>query len=224
MIQIHASSLIFETLLLIEMRNLCYILIVFLSAFTAVQAQDAAVTYTMGYYKIEITPTKPGFFKRYIMPGKEGVCGLYSSFNKTMYLCDGNRFEVENTDYIYPALNSCCEKMTFMDGPKPYAMFAFDAQIINVDYENNKIYARVDGADIVIETYNKEIDALYKNYFKDDRLNAVRIKLILRNWTYEPESEESYAKNSKKIKRNRWKPLRAKNKEKYMHDSEYMKL
>jgi hypothetical protein len=189
-----------------------------------VLAQDPTITHTMAYHKIEIIPTKTSFFKRYIAPGKEAICGFYSIYNNTMYLCGGGKFKVPNVDYIHDALQPCCEKIVFDDGPKPYAMMQFDIIIEKIDYETNKIYAKADGADIVIETFNKEIDELYNKYYKADRLGKVRMRIILKNWTYEPESNESYAENTVKYrKRAHWKTKRARNREKYMHESEYMK-
>lgn len=196
--------------------------IAFLCWSWAAIGQDAGVSHTMGYYTIEIKPTSAQFFKRYMAPGKEPVCGFYSIYNKTMYFCGGGKFEVENTDYIHDALGPCCDKIVFNDGPKPYAMMQLDVEIIRVDYETNKIYCKADGAEIVIETFNKEIDELYNKFYKNDRLGNVKTRLILKNWTYEPESEKSYAENTKKIKRSWWKPKKAKYKETYMHPSEYM--
>jgi hypothetical protein len=188
-----------------------------------VLAQEVGIKHTMGYYRIEIKPTKAQFFKRYMAPGKEPICGFYSAYNKTMYLCTGGKFEVANEDYLYDGMIACCEKISFNDGPKPYAMMELEMEVTKVDYETNKIYGKVDGAEVVIETFNKEIDEFYNKFYKSDRLGIVRVKLLLKNWTYEPEAEKSYAENSKKIKRSRWKTKRAKNKEKYMHESEYMK-
>ncbi|MFM2387340.1 MAG: hypothetical protein RL660_2097 [Bacteroidota bacterium] len=207
---------------MVQMKKLLVVLTLVCFGFAGYAQDD--VSYTMGYSTVKFSNIKRNFLRRYVAPGKEAVCGIYSSYNKVLYNCDGTQLKVENNDYIYEALGPCCTEMMFNDGPRPYAMFSFTAEIIRVDYETNTIYARADGADIVIETFNTEIDAWYKKYGKRESLVPLRVNLVLRNWHYTPESEDSYATNTKKYrKKAKFKKKANKNDEKYIHESEYMK-
>jgi hypothetical protein len=190
----------------------------------ASNAQDADVTYTMGYKTIEIKLNNTNLLTRYLRPGKEVVCGLYSKYNNTLYLCDGTVIKDINDEYLQTGGYNCCKSFLFNDGPRPYAMLELPIEITNVNYENNTITARMDGADVTIETVDEEIDLLYKRFYKSTRLDNVKMRLILKNWSYAPESEKNFAEASKPFKKKaKWKSKRAKNAEKYLHDSEYMK-
>jgi hypothetical protein len=182
------------------------------------------VSHRMGYSSIKFSNINKNFLRRYVAPGKEASCGIYTAFNKTLYLCDGTLVKTENTDYIYEALGACCADIMFNDGPRPYAMFQLSVEITRVDYETNTIYGRCDGADVVIETFNEEIDAWYKKFGKRETLAPLHLKLMLRNWHFTPESEDSYVSNTTKVRRKaKFKAKKAKNVEKYLHESEYMK-
>ncbi len=187
-------------------------------------AQDADVTYTMGYKTISIKLNNTNLLTRYLRPGKEVVCGLYSKYNNTLYHCDGTVTKDINEEYLQTGGYNCCTSFMFNDGPRPYAMMELPLEIIHVDYETNTITARMDGADVVIETVDEEIDLLYKRFYKQNRLDNVQMRMILKNWSYTPESEKNFAEVSKPFqKKVKWKTKRAKNAEKYIHDSEYMK-
>jgi hypothetical protein len=191
---------------------------------TAVQAQTDDVTYTMGYHTIDIAVKGDHFLNRYIAPGKEPVCGFYSRYNNTMYMNGGEFIKKLNPDYIYESLGKCADKFSFDNGPRPYAMMEFDVTIDKVDYETNTIYARTDGADLVITTFNNEIDALYDKFYKHDRLGAVHMHLILKNWDYTPESEDSYRENVTRIQsKSHFKGKKAKNNEDLLHEYEIQK-
>jgi hypothetical protein len=195
-----------------------------LLAFSRVSAQDPELTHTMAYSTVKINVTDATFLRRYIAPGKEPVCGIYTAYNRSLYTSNGPTVKVENTDYIYPALGTCVKEVFFNDGPRPYAMFEVRGEVTKVDYETNTLEVKCDGATIVIETFNKEIDAWYKRFGKTQNLDNPHVHLILRNWNYTPESEDSYATNTVKYRKKvKFKTKRAKNQESYIHDSEYMK-
>jgi membrane-bound lytic murein transglycosylase MltF len=104
-------------------------------------------------------------------------------------------------------------------------MMEFDVTITKVDYETNTIYAKTDGAEIVITTFNKEIDNLYDQFYKHERLGAVHMHLILKNWDYTPESEDSYQANTSRIyKKIHYRGKKAKNTEdEQIHNLEIQK-
>jgi hypothetical protein len=207
------------------MKKVITLLAVLFCITSVVYAQDnEQLTHTMGYSSIIFKPNNKSFFKRYMPPGQEGVCGIYTAYNKKMYTCDGQIVDVTNTDYILDALVVCCTNLVFDDGPRPYAMFNLDATITRVDYETNTIYAQCEGGTLEIQTFNKEIDAWYKRFGKQSNLTNPMIHLILRNWNYTPESEDSYTQNLEKPrKRVKFKSKKAKNQELYLHESEYYK-
>jgi hypothetical protein len=186
-------------------------------------AQDHNMDHTMGYHAIEIKVTNQHFLHRYIQPGKEPVCGFYSKFNNTMYLPDGQFIKDINEDYLAEPIAQCAESFSFANSPKPYAMMEFNVTINKVDYEKNLIYATTDGAELIIETFNKDIDKLYAKYYKKDRLGVVRMHLILRNWDYQAESENSWAENTKaRRQKSHWRKKKAKNRnEELYHGVEY---
>jgi hypothetical protein len=188
------------------------------------QAQDVDVMYTMGYTSITFHVKDKTFFKNYTKAGTESVCGIFTKYNNCIYNCDGKPIKVENTDDISDAKEACCTELKFDDGPRPYAMFDLYLTIVRVDYETNTIYAKTEGADVEIVTLNREIDAYYKVYGKRSALVPLNIKMVLRNWNYTPESEDSYVHNTKKkVRKVHYRSKLAKHEEKYMHDSEYMK-
>jgi hypothetical protein len=191
----------------------------------ASNAQTPDAKFLLGYYNIKIKPTGKQFLSYYQEPGKRQLCGFFSKYNSVFYVCGGGKLKVTNTDFVTSAAEICCDSMVFNDGPKPYAMMELPVQIENVDYETNTIIAKTDGAIVEIETFNKEIDAFYNaNYRNKPQFGPVRLILTLRNWSYEGESTESYAQMKKSAKpRKKFKGKRAKVKEEYLHDSEYMK-
>jgi hypothetical protein len=187
-------------------------------------AQDPDVKYTMGYKSIDIKLNNTNVLTRYLRPGKEVVCGFYSKYNNTLYHCDGTVTKEINEEYLQTGGYECCNGFLFNDGPRPYAMMELPLEIINVDYETNTITARMDGADVTIVTVDEEIDLLYKRFFKVQRLDNVKCRMILKNWAYEPESMMNHEVAMKPFKKKvKWKKRGAKNAEKYLHDSEYMK-
>jgi hypothetical protein len=202
-----------------------FLVIAFLaSTFANAFAQDPELTHTMAYSTVKFNVTDAVFLRRYIAPGKEAECGIYTQYNRKMYTSTGSVIKVENVDYIYPAIGNCVKEVFFNDGPRPYAMFDVRGEITKVDYETNTIEVKCDGATIIVETFNKEIDAWYKRFGKTQNLGNPHVHLILRNWNYTPESEDSYASNTTKYRKKvKFKSKRAKNQEAYIHDSEYMK-
>jgi hypothetical protein len=187
-------------------------------------AQDEEIRYTMGYHTIDIKVNNDKFLSRYMQPGKDAVCGFFSTYNNTMYFGDGKFMKELNPEYIYESLGRCVDSFAFDNGPRPYAMMEFDVTILSVDYETNTIYAKTDGALITINTFNKEIDAFYDKFYKHERLGAVHMHLILKNWDYTPESEDSYMANTKKVyKRIHYRGKKAKNEEELLHELELQK-
>ncbi len=205
------------------MKNIFFIITILCCSFVT-KAQDDEIRYTMAYSTITMMVKSNHFCNRYIIPGQEPVCGFYSSYNNTMYMADGSFMKQINPDFLYDALGKCIDTLRFDDGPRPYAMIEKDVTITRVDYETNTIYAKTDGAEIVIETFNNDIDKFYEKFYKHNRLGAVRLHLILRNWNYTPESEDSYVQNSTRIFRKiHFKGSKAKNEEKLLHEVEYQK-
>jgi hypothetical protein len=187
-------------------------------------AQSSEIAYTMGYNTIDINVTADHFLNRYIAPGQDPVCGFYSKYNNTMYINGGEFIKHLNPDYIYESLGKCATQFSFNNGPRPYAMMEFDVTIDKVDYETNTIYAKTDGANLIITTFNDEIDAFYDTFYKHERLGAVHMHLILKNWDYTPESEDSYRDNVTRLRsKSHFVGKKAKNNEELLHDYEIQK-
>jgi hypothetical protein len=203
-----------------RITNLLVLLVMLFS--TASFAQDEEFRYTMGYHTIDIKVNSDKFLNRYISPGKDPVCGFYSKYNNTMYFGEGKFLRHLNPEYLYESLGRCIDSLAFDNAPRPYAMMEFDVTIVRVDYETNTIYAKTDGAEIVINTFNKEIDAFYDKFYKNERLGDVHMHLILKNWDYTPESEDSYQANTTRLQRRvHYRGKKAKNAEELLHEVEY---
>jgi hypothetical protein len=171
---------------------------------------------------VHINVHKTHFLHRYIQPGKVAVCGFYSSYNNHFYMEDGRYKADINPDYLYEALGTCIDSIVFDNSPRPYAMLEFDVKIESVDYETNTITCSTDGATIIITTNNSEIDRLYNKFYKVDRLGAVYTHIILKNWHYTAESEDSFADNTVGLRRKtHFRKTKAKNDDILLNDVEY---
>jgi hypothetical protein len=163
----------------------------------SLQAQEI---YTMGYKKATITVVDQQFFSTYSYPNREPLCGLYDIPSATFYTCDYRTIRDIKDDYISENNAPCCDVMNF-DPSKYYGTFTFQGVIDSVNWDGLTFYVTTDKARLKIETDEKEIDALYKEYYEKNKPGKVHVKMMLKTFDTVNENTLSYNENSKRIRK-----------------------
>ncbi len=165
-----------------------------------INAAKAQETYTMGYKKATITAIDQHYFYTYSFPNKEVLCGIYDNASNTFYTCDYHTIRDINEEYIAENKATCCDVVDF-DPAKYYGTLTLLGVIDSVEWDNLTYYVTTDKARIKVVTDEKEIDALYKEFYENNKPGKVHIKLKLITYDTVNEDVLSYNKNSKKIRK-----------------------
>lgn len=163
----------------------------------------AQIAYTMGFDKMDINITNPGFFSKYQLTDMPGVCGIYDKNSATFYSCDFQTYRDIDDDFIKEENETCCEKIDF-DPKKYYGTLTLKGVIEHVEWDSMVVYFRTDKAQLRLVVDYREIDELYKKFYKENHLGKVHIMLTLKTYDTPNENILSYNKNTE-VKR---KPVR----------------
>ncbi|MBL7766077.1 MAG: hypothetical protein JNJ58_08295 [Chitinophagaceae bacterium] len=162
-----------------------------LMAFFCTKAQTI---YTIGYDKIDIEVVNPYFFAEMIYPGQPSACGIYDKTSETFYTCDYQTFRYVEDEFVQYTGKACCEKVDF-DPAKYYGTLTLKGVIDSVEWDNLIIHFTTDKARLTIKTDEREIDALYDKYFKENHLGKVNIIFKFKTYDSPTEAQISYNKN-----------------------------
>lgn len=188
------------------MKKLIWALAIILSAFS-MQAQE---TYTMGFEKATITVKDPTFFSLLEFPGQEPVCGFYDKEAQNFYNTEYRTFRYVEEDYVREVNQSCAEEIDF-DPKRYYGSLTLQGVIDSVAWDDMIVYFNAEKVRVKIHVDEREIDALYKNFY--DNYTPGKVHLILRLKTFDTPNEDyiTYCKITEvkpKPKRNLVKILR----------------
>jgi len=157
-------------------------------------------TYTMGYDKMDIEVVDPNFFSEYQLLGQPAQCGMYDQASATFYTCDYQTFRNVDEDNIHQTGKDCCSHIDF-DPAKYYGTLTLNGIIDSVEWDSLIIHFVTDKARLTIKTDEREIDALYKHYYKKGQLGKVNIKIKFVTYDTPKEAQLSYNRNTeRKIK------------------------
>ncbi len=168
--------------------------------FAAVNSQ-AQMAYTMGYEKANIEVIDPHFFSTYQLPDLPGECGVYDKATGTFYTCDYKTYRDIDEDFVIDPYSStstqsfCCDKFDF-DPKKYYGSLTLKGVVEHVEWDSMVVYFTSDKARLRIEVDEREIDALYKKFYKENHLGKVYLILTLRTYDTPKENVLSYNKNT----------------------------
>jgi hypothetical protein len=183
------------------------LIILFLTFSNALIAQE---TYTMGYEKMDIRIIDPNFFSEYQLSGQPSVCGIYDKESATFYSCNYETYRNIDEDLIEQTGKDCCTEVDF-DPAIYYGTLTFQGIIDSVEWDSLKIHFVTDKARLLIKTDEREIDALYKNFYEKGNLGKVHIKCKFITFDTPKENTLSYNRNTEikvKPKRNLIRVLR----------------
>ncbi len=160
-------------------------------------AAKAQNIYTMGYEKATIDVVDAHFFSTYQLPNQIEFCGIYDKPSATFYTCDFQTIRKVDDDYVKEATNSCCEHVDF-DPSKYYGTLTLKGVIEKVEWDSMIVYFTSDKARLRIQVDEREIDALYKKFYKENYLGKVNIILCLKTYDTPQENILSYNANTEK--------------------------
>ena len=168
--------------------------------FITVQTQ-AQIVYTMGYEKASIEVIDPHFFSTYKLPDLPGECGVYDKASATFYTCDYKTYRYIDEDFVIDPYgesatqNNCCENFDF-DPKKYYGTLTLKGVIEHVEWASMIVYFTTDKARLKIQVDEREVDYLYKEFYKENHLGKVHIILCLKTFDTPKENVLSYNKNT----------------------------
>lgn len=171
-----------------------FLSVVFLLVSIFTFAQD---TYTMGYDKIDIEVVDPNFFSEYQLPGQPSLCGIYDRASATFYTCDQQTYRYIDEDNIQQTGKPCCTRINF-DAAVYYGTLTLTGIIDSIEWDSLIIHFITDKARMIIKTDEREIDHLYEQFYKKERLGKLNIKLCLKSYDTPKEDQLSYNKNTEK--------------------------
>lgn len=157
----------------------------------------AQLTYTMGYEKADIEIVDKGFFSVYELPGQEAQCGIYDAKSATFYTCDNKTYRQVEEDYIKETQEMCCTNVDF-DPSTYYGTLLFKGYIEHVEWDSMVVYFKADKARLRLEVDEREIDALYEKFYKENYLGKVHLILRLKTYDTPKEYQLSYNRNTTK--------------------------
>ncbi len=170
--------------------------------FTIAISASAQEEYVMGYETATIKVVDQSFFQTLTFPGMPGVCGFFDRNSGNFYSCDYSTYRNVEEDFINAdKADNCCESIDF-DARKYYGSVTFQGVIDTVEWDNLVLHLITDKARIRIKTDEKEIDALYKALYKDNRIMGKR-RVILTLVTYDTvvENGMDFRKKNKSTKK-----------------------
>lgn len=168
------------------------ILIVILVIFGAISTY-AQETYTMGYEKADIDIIDANFFSEYQFPGQESLCGIYDKASETFYTCDYMTYRYVDEDFVRQEGKLCCDKIDF-DPSKYYGTLTLQGVIDSVEWDAMVVHFITDKARITIHVDEREIDALYKKFYKNNYPGKIHLVLRLKTYDTPKENVLSYNK------------------------------
>lgn len=161
----------------------------------------AQIVYTMGYEKADIEVIDPYFFSTYQLPDQPAECGVYDKASATFYTCDYKTYRYVDEDHVIdPYINTssqkaCCEKFDF-DPKKYYGTLTLKGVIESVEWDSMIVYFTTDKARLRIQVDEREVDYLYKEFYKENHLGKVHLILCLKTFDTPKEDVLSYNKNT----------------------------
>lgn len=165
-----------------------------LSICTYLMSQGQQV-YTMGYEKASIQVVDPSFFSYFDLPGQPKQCGVYDIASETFYTCDYRTYRYIDEEFISYEGNACCAEIDF-DPTRYYGTLTLKGFIDSVEWDAMVIHFVTDKARLVIHVDEREIDALYKKFYKSNALGKVHLVLRLNTYDTPNENVLSYNKNT----------------------------
>lgn len=162
---------------------------------------QAQIVYTMGYEKAEIEVLDPKFFSTYQLPDFPGECGIYDKESATFYTCNYKTYRNVNEDFVIDPYTSnapqanCCDKFDF-DPKKYYGTLTLKGVIESVEWDSMVVYFTTDMARLRIQVDEREVDYLYKEFYKENHLGKVHVILRLKTYDTPKENVLSYNKNT----------------------------
>ncbi len=158
----------------------------------------AQSSYTMGYKVATIDVVDKGFFSIYELPGQDPMCGMYDKSSATFYTCDYKTYRHVNEDYISFSPELCCSTVDF-DPAKYYGTLTLKGVIEKVEWDSMVFYFTTDKARLRVETDEREIDALYKKFYKENIPGKVHLILCLKTYDTPNENQLSFNVNTQPI-------------------------
>jgi hypothetical protein len=152
--------------------------------------------YTIGYEKANIEIVDGRFFSQYQFPGQEAVCGIYDKESETFYTCFGKTYRYVNDDNILASESAACCKTINFDPHKYYGTMTLAGVIDEVEWDAMIIHFTTDKARLIIHVDEREIDALYDNFYKENYLGKVHLLLRLNTYDTPNENVLSYNLNT----------------------------
>jgi hypothetical protein len=158
----------------------------------------AQLTYTMGYEKATIEVVDKGFFSTYEFSGQSPVCGVFDIPSSTFYTCEYQTYRYVDADFVRDAEQACCTTIDF-DPKKYYGTLTAKGVIEHVEWDSMVVYFKTDKARMRIEVDEREIDALYDKFFKENYLGKVHMILCLKTYDTPKENQLSYNKITEQV-------------------------
>lgn len=143
-------------------------------------------TYVMGFEKATINVIDPGFFSTLEFPGQEAVCGFYDKDANNFYSTDYHTFRYVDEDMVREEGKDCATEIDF-DPKKYYGSLTLQGYIDSVEWDAMVVHFVSDKARLRIVVDEREIDALYKNFY--DNYTPGKVHLILKLKTYDTPNE-----------------------------------
>ena len=175
----------------VEPMKKIVLFVLFIALGTFVQAQEI---YTIGYRSALIDVVDKGFFSTYQIPGEDAICGRYDKLSATFYTCDARTYRGVDEDMIMPATQRCCDQLDF-DPSQYYGTLTLYGTIDTVEWDSLRFTFVTDKARMVIRTDEKEIDALYNTFYKENHFGKIKLLLQLKTYDTPKEDQLSYNKN-----------------------------
>ncbi len=189
--QYDGNGIIFVSSYVEPMKKIVFIVLLFALA-PYVYAQDI---YTMGYRSAMIDVVDKDFFSQYQLPGQDAICGRYDKLSSTFYTCDARTYRGVDEDMILPATERCCTQLDF-DPSQYYGTLTLYGTIEEVAWDSLSFTFTTDKARLLIRTDEKEIDALYNAFYKENHFGKIKLLLQLKTYDTPKEDQLSYNKNS----------------------------
>ncbi|MBL7772290.1 MAG: hypothetical protein JNM95_05500 [Chitinophagaceae bacterium] len=165
------------------MKKLLWAVLILLVADRAL-AQE---TYTMGYEKATITVKDPSFFSILEFPGQEPVCGFYDKDAENFYSTEYHTFRYVEEDFVREVSQDCAREIDF-DPKRYYGSLTLPGVIDSVEWDAMVIHFNANKVRLRIQVDEREIDALYKNFY--DNYTPGKVHLILRLKTFDTPNED----------------------------------
>jgi hypothetical protein len=175
------------------MKKFTWVVIMMCLQFVHAKAQEI---YTIGYEKAEIEVVDSRFFSQFQFPGQEAQCGIYDKESQTFYTCFNKTYRYVSEENISELSNEmCCEKINF-DPNQYYGTLTLAGVIDDVEWDNMIIHFTTDKARLTIHVDEREIDALYDKFYKQNHLGKIHILLRLNTYDTPNENVLSYNLNT----------------------------